>query len=70
MATKQNEYKADILKISVFAFCAPLAKEFLVIPYLASADFTANYVLYLIQIALLAISGILLFMQGIKLLKE
>lgn len=70
MVTKEQEYRAEILKISGFAFLAPFGKIALSILYLSLSDLTINTLLYIILTLGLAVIGIIFLLDGINLVKE
>ena len=70
MITKEEEYIAEVCKISGFAFIAPLGKVFLSIPYIELSKMTISHMLYIIVIFLLACIGITMIFNGKEILRE
>ncbi len=70
MITKEQEYRAEILKIAGFAFIAPFAKIFLTLPFIDYGTIAIDSLLYIIYMLMLAIVGIILFFDGCKMIRE
>ena len=64
MVTKEEEYMAEICKITGFAFIAPFGKEMLNIPYIELFNIPSSHLLYMIFTLLLACVGMNLIFKG------
>ena len=69
MIAEEQKYIAEIFKIGGFAFIAPFGKVVLGIPYFRLIDITIESLLTFALTFSLAIIGIMLIHEGIKLLR-
>lgn len=70
MISKEDEYKAEICKITGFALIAPLAKVILNIPFAELSETTISHLLYLFLVISFGSIGIMLIFKGTEILRE